>query len=73
MTEMILETRTLPEPIMRLLHTKRVKVSEKFGDILITPIREENVDCPFLGMFSDGKISVEKFMARKREEKELER
>ena len=72
MTELVIDTRTLPEPIMRLLHTKKVKVSKKSSDILITPIREESIDCPFLGMFADGKISTNKFMARKQEEKELE-
>ena len=73
MTEMVLDTRTLPDPIMRLVHTKRIKVRKSHGDILITPIREENSDCPFFGMFADGKVSVDKFLARKQEDKELER
>ena len=72
MTEMVLDTRTLPEPIMRMIHTKKVKVRKTGGDFVITPIREESVECPLLGMFSDGKISSEKFMARKQAEKELE-
>jgi hypothetical protein len=72
MNEMVLATRTLPEPIMRLIHTSKFKVREVSGEILITPIREENVDCPFIGRFTDGKISSIKFMAQKQLEKELE-
>ena len=72
MTEMVLDTRTLPEPIMRMIHTRKVKIRENRGDFVITPIREENVECPLFGMFADGKISAEKFIARKQAEKELE-
>ena len=72
MTEMVLDTRTLPEPIMRMIHTKKVKILETSGEFMITPIREESVECPLLGMFSDGKISANKFMAQKVAEKELE-
>jgi len=72
MNEMVLDTRTLPEPIMRLIHTSKFKVREVSGELLITPIREESVDCPFVGRFADGKISSAKFMAQKQLEKELE-
>jgi len=33
---------------------------------------ETNNDCPLLGMFMDGKISVDKFISEKQTEKELE-
>ena len=72
MNEIILDTSTLPEPIMRLIHTSKFKVREVNGELLITPIREESVDCPFVGRFADGKISSGKFMAQKQLEKELE-
>jgi hypothetical protein len=72
MTEMILETSTLPETIMRLIHTKNVKMRELGGKIEITPICEEESDCPLLGMFADGKVSSYKFESQKRAEKELE-
>jgi hypothetical protein len=72
MTEIVLETMTLPEPIIRMIHTEKVKVREKSGDVLLTPIIEEGIGCPLLGMFSDGRISVERFMERKQLEKELE-
>ena len=72
MTEMVLSTRMLPEPLFRFIHTKKVKVRAEQGEIRITPIRETDTVCPLLGMFADGKISVDKFIADKKIEKELE-
>jgi len=72
MTEMVLSTRTLPEALSRLIHTERVKVREAQGEIRLTPIREADYACPLLGMFSDGRISVEKFILSKQAEKDLE-
>ena len=72
MNEMVLDTKILPEPIMRFIHTNKFKIREVSGEFLITPIKEGNVDLPFVGRFSDGKISSIKFMAQKQLEKELE-
>ena len=72
MTEMVLNTRALPEPLFQLIHTEKVKVREAQGEIRLIPIRETDLDCPLLGMFADGKISVDKFIANKQIEKELE-
>jgi hypothetical protein len=72
MTEMVLDSKTLPEPLSRLIQTEKVKVREAHGEILLTPIRETSVECPLLGMFADGRISVDKFIAEKRAEKGLE-
>jgi hypothetical protein len=71
MTEMVISTRTLPGPLFRLIQTEKVKVREAHGEIRLTPIRTD-LDCPLLGMFADGKISVDKFIAKKQAEKELE-
>ena len=49
-----------------------VEMTEMVLDTRTTPIREESVDCPFAGMFADGKVSSEKFIAQKQIEKELE-
>jgi len=73
MSEIVIDTKTLPEPVMRLFNTKQVKVKESFGTVLLTPVNETGLDCPLFGMFPDGRISVEKFMAQKQEEKELEK
>ena len=73
MTEMVLNTKTLPEPLFRLIHTEKVKVREAHGEIRLTPIRETDIECPLLGMFADGKISMNKFILSKQTEKSLER
>jgi hypothetical protein len=72
MTEVVLDARTLPEPLSRLIRTAKVKVRETHGEFLLTPIKERDIECPLLGMFTGGKISVDKFIAAKQAEKELE-
>ena len=73
MTELVLSTNTLPEPLLRLIRTEKVKVNEADGVISLTPIADAAGGCPLRGMFSDGKISVDKFIALKQADKELER
>jgi hypothetical protein len=71
LTEIVLDTKTLPEPLFRLIQTEKVKVRQADGEILLTPVEETDLECPLLGMFSDGKISVDKFIADKKTEKRL--
>ena len=72
MNEMVLETRVLPESLLRLLRTEKVKVREFNGEVRLTPIIESNGECPFLGVAADCGFTVDDFLARKREEKVLE-
>jgi hypothetical protein len=72
MTEIVLNTSSLPEPLFQLIPTKKVKVRREHEHGDITPLRETDVDCPLLGMFADGKISIDKFLANKQLEKGLE-
>jgi len=46
MTEMVLNTSTLPEPLFRLICTEKVKVIEVNGIISLTPIKEFEDECP---------------------------
>ena len=74
---MVISTEALPETLLRLINTEKVKVREAHGEIRLTPIRltpimETHLNCPLLGMFADGKISVDKFISDKQAEKELE-
>jgi virulence-associated protein VagC len=73
MADMILDVQTLPETIFSKISTKKVKIHEENGSIVLTPITEmkQNFDVLF-GMFSDGKISTEEYMKEKQIEKELE-
>ena len=47
-----------------------IKVCEENGEIRLIPIRETNIACPLFGMFADGKVSVDKFIANKRLDEE---
>ena len=73
MAEMVLDIQTLPETVFSRIHTRKVKVYEENGTITLTPFFEEK-SCfdHLIGMFSDGKISVDDFLEEKRREKELE-
>ena len=72
MIEMELETKVLPEPLFRLIQTEKVKVSKMGSEIRLTPVVARKHDCPLLGMYSDNKLTVEKFLEWKKEDKELE-
>jgi hypothetical protein len=73
MMDIELDVQTLPEPIFSRIHTPKVKVHEENGIITLIPIKMEraNID-NFIGMFSDGKLSSEKFIQSKKYEKEFE-
>ena len=72
LTEMVLNTNTLPEPLFRMINTEKVKVNEVNGIINLIPIMENNNDCPLLGIATDCGFTVDEFLARKHEEKVLE-
>ena len=72
MSEIILESRTLPEPLFKLIRTKKVRVHETDGIISLIPIRENISDCPIRGIAADCGFTVDDFLAKKREEKVLE-
>ena len=71
-TELVLNTDTLPEPLYRLIRTPKVKVNENNGIINLIPILVNKNECPLLGIAADCGFTVEDFLARKREEKALE-
>lgn len=73
MSEMIISARTLPEPLFRMIRSEKVRVREMDGEIRLSPITEDENSCPFFGMYSDGKLTVDKYLEWKREDKELER
>ena len=73
MADMVLDVQALPGIITSKIPTKKVRIHEENGSIVLTPIIEEkqNFDILF-GMFSDGRISTEEYMKEKQIEKELE-
>jgi hypothetical protein len=72
MNEIVLNTNTLPEPLSRLIRSERVKARETGGEVRLTPIIDNKDDCPLLGIAADCGFTVDEFLARKREDKELE-
>ncbi len=70
MVEMILNARTLPESLFKLIRTEKVKVSEADGVIKLTPIMESAPDCPLLGLTADSGLTVDKFLAMTHDETE---
>ena len=72
MTELVLNTNTLPEPLFRLFNTEKVSVNQDNGIVSLIPILDSKNDCPILGIAADCGFTVDEFLARKHEEKVLE-
>ena len=74
MAEMVLHAKTLPEPLFSMIGAEKVKVDKSNGVISLAPILEmREDDCPLLGIAADCGFTVDEFLARKREEKRLEK
>ena len=71
MTEMILNTSMLPEPLLRLIRAEKVKVNELNGVISLTPIVEIKSDCPLRGLAADSNLTVDSFLDMTHDEKEM--
>ena len=73
MAELIMDVQKLPETIFSRIPTEKVSVFEENGTITLTPFfGEKNQHSNLIGMFSDGKISLDDFLKEKQQEKELE-
>ena len=73
MAGMVLDIQALPDAIFSKISTKKVKVYEDNGTITLTPFYDKKQNFNHLiGMFSDGKISIDDFLKEKQYEKELE-
>ena len=74
MSDMILDIGMLPETLFSHIKTEKVKFHEENGSFILTPLVAENEKTfdPLIGMFSDGKLSIDNFLAQKRLDMELE-
>jgi len=73
MTEMILDIQALPETVFSRISSRKVKFYEENGTITLKPFPDEKPRFDHLiGLFSDGKISIDDFLKEKQQEKELE-
>jgi len=78
MTDMIISVKMLPEQLNRCIRSERVRYHEINGIITLTPIEEPEMDLwsgldELRAIFSDGRISTEKYAAQKQLDKEPER
>ena len=73
MADMILDVQTLPEMIFSRFSTEKVKIREENGTFILTPVsgKEKSFD-RLIGMFSDGKLSIDNYLEEKQHEKEFE-
>ena len=71
MAEIVLHTKTLPEPLFRLIRAEKVKVNESNGVISLIPIAESKTDCPLRGLAADSSLTVDKFLAMTHDETEI--
>lgn len=71
MSEMILNTKTLPEPLFRLIRTEKVKVNETNGIVQLIPILEQKSGCPLRGLAADSDLTVDEFLLMTHDDKEM--
>ena len=74
MSESVISINALPEFLVKIMPTEKVRVKEVDGIIQLMPVKE-NTDCTigFRGMFaSDPNMTVDKFLERKHADKELD-
>lgn len=78
MTDMIINVKTLPEQLHRRIRSERVRFCENNGVITLTPIEEPDTDIwngldELRSIFSDGRMSTDKYIAQKQIDKEMEK
>ena len=74
MSVRIIDRTALPDLLYSLIFTEKVRVSESNGIVQVEPVKEE-IDCTvgLRGILSDcPEMSVDKFLARMREDAELD-
>jgi len=73
MTDVIIDINMVPKTIFSRTKTKKVKIHEENGSFVLTPIMEKNEKSfdRLIGMFPDGKLSIDNYLKEKQLEKEL--
>jgi hypothetical protein len=70
---MVISVKSLSESLRSMIPTEKVKVRQVDGIISLIPFREEKNGKPsLLGLAADSTLTVEKFLAMKREDRMLE-
>jgi len=73
MSDMVLDISMVPEAIFSHIKTEKVQFHEENGTFVLTPVTgKEKTFERLIGMFSDGKLSIDGYLKEKQLEKELE-
>jgi len=73
MTDIVMDINMVPEALFSRIKAERVKIHEENGAFVLIPINdEEKTFDRLIGMFSDGKLSIDGYLREKRLERELE-
>jgi hypothetical protein len=71
--EIILYANTLPEPLLGLIGTEKVRVSKSCDAIIMIPVKEDIDYIEYLyGSCVDSGLTIDKFLEWTREDKEIE-
>ena len=71
MSEIVLNTRSLPEPLYRLIRTEKVKISEINGVVSLIPIVEKKEKCILRGLAADSGLTVDRFLEMTHDDTEM--
>ena len=69
MRDMILNTSILPEPLFKMIRAPQIQVQETDKGIILIPVENAQLLDAIRkarGMYTDGKLTVDKFLAEKR-------
>jgi hypothetical protein len=69
MRDLILNTSLLPEPLFKMIRAPQIQVRETDNGIILIPVGDNQpMDAirNARGMYADGKLTVDKFLAEKR-------
>jgi len=72
MADMVLDVQTLPEMIFSRISTKKVRIHEENGNIVLSPVKNKPNANEIFGIFGDGKLSSYDFIKQKSIEREME-
>ena len=72
MEALVIDRELLPETIFAYIRSSKIKIIEKNGNVILSPVKNTPNVSELRGMFSDGKLSSEAFIKQKAIEKEME-
>ena len=73
MIDQIMSTSSLQPYLEALINTEKVRVREENRVFMIEPVNEKEYNCPLFGAAIGSKLTVEKFLAMTRADKELDK